>query len=76
MYASILLPSQPHLTAQAQNTNVVKFFSLLKKEPEQLCYYQAGIGTYSDPSILSPAFLWLAKVLDEAIAWYAPLSSH
>jgi uncharacterized protein (DUF2235 family) len=30
------------------NTNVVKFFSLLKKDDfhEQLCYYQPGVGTY------------------------------
>jgi hypothetical protein len=30
------------------NTNVVKFFSLLEKDDfhKQLCYYQPGVGTY------------------------------
>ncbi|PFH49951.1 hypothetical protein AMATHDRAFT_146421 [Amanita thiersii Skay4041] len=54
------------------NTNVVKFFSLLKKDDfnEQLCYYQAGIGTWFNPGVVSPVFHWIAKVMDEAIAWY------
>ncbi|KAF9262999.1 hypothetical protein L218DRAFT_959827 [Marasmius fiardii PR-910] len=58
------------------NTNVVKFFSLLKKDncDEQLCYYQAGIGTYFDPGVVSPFLQWGAMVLDEAFAWY--LSAH
>lgn len=33
----------------SQNSNIVKFFRLLKKNDptRQMCYYQAGIGTYS-----------------------------
>ncbi|TFY66446.1 hypothetical protein EVG20_g4650 [Dentipellis fragilis] len=56
------------------NTNVVKFFSLLKKDcnDDQLCYYQAGVGTYFQPGVVSPAFRWAAKILDEAVAWYLP----
>ncbi|THH16718.1 hypothetical protein EW146_g3969 [Bondarzewia mesenterica] len=56
------------------NTNVVKFFSLLKKDniDEQMCYYQAGIGTYFQPGVVSPFFQWGAKILDEAVAWYLP----
>ncbi|KAH7909231.1 hypothetical protein BJ138DRAFT_1011235 [Hygrophoropsis aurantiaca] len=55
----------------ATNTNVVKFFSLLKKDTDsQLNYYQAGIGTYFAPGVVSPVFTWLAKILDEAFAWY------
>jgi len=59
-----------------ENTNVVKFYSMLKKdiEDEQLCYYQTGVGTYENPGIMSPISLWVAKVLDEAIAWY--LDAH
>ncbi|KAL0567603.1 hypothetical protein V5O48_014390 [Marasmius crinis-equi] len=59
-----------------ENTNVVKFFSLLKKGniDEQLCYYQAGIGTYFAPGVVSPLLGWCAKILDEAFAWY--LSAH
>ncbi|KAJ7157325.1 hypothetical protein C8R46DRAFT_1225920 [Mycena filopes] len=42
------------------NSNVVNFFSMLKKDDksQQLVYYQAGIGTYSVPEIARP---WLAK---------------
>lgn len=54
-----------------QNTNVVKFFAMLRKdsEDEQLCYYQTGIGTYEPPSFWSPLTKWLAKLADEAVAW-------
>ncbi|KAL0961461.1 hypothetical protein HGRIS_006406 [Hohenbuehelia grisea] len=56
----------------SDNTNVIKFFSLLKKDDfnEQLCYYQAGIGTFFNPGVVSPIFEWCAKILDQAIAWY------
>ncbi|KAG2066291.1 hypothetical protein BDR04DRAFT_1106848 [Suillus decipiens] len=58
-----------------KNSNVVKFFSFLKKDTDnQLCYYQAGIGTYFSPGVVSPMFTWLAKILDEAFAWY--LDAH
>ncbi|KAI1793368.1 hypothetical protein LXA43DRAFT_972022 [Ganoderma leucocontextum] len=59
------------------NTNVVKFYSLLKKDgasDQQLCYYQPGIGTYLNPGVVSPIFQWCAKILDEAFAWY--LDAH
>ncbi|KAI0275275.1 hypothetical protein BC834DRAFT_921341 [Gloeopeniophorella convolvens] len=54
------------------NTNVVKLYSLLRKDKveDQLCYYQAGIGTYFQPGVVSPLFNWAAQLLDEAIAWY------
>ncbi|KAG5645997.1 hypothetical protein DXG03_004599 [Asterophora parasitica] len=59
-----------------QNTNVVKFFALLKKDDfnQQLCYYQPGIGTWFNPGVVSPLFLWGAKILDLAFAWY--LDAH
>ncbi|KAJ3524701.1 hypothetical protein NM688_g8517 [Phlebia brevispora] len=58
------------------NTNVVKFYSLLKKDntDEQLCYYQPGVGTYIEPGVVSPFFSWVAKLADEAVAWY--LDAH
>ncbi|PIL22453.1 hypothetical protein GSI_15141 [Ganoderma sinense ZZ0214-1] len=59
------------------NTNVVKFYSLLKKDDEsnqQLCYYQPGVGTYFNPGVVSPLFQWCAKILDEAFACY--LDAH
>jgi uncharacterized protein (DUF2235 family) len=34
-----------------KNTNVVKLFGLLEKDDQarQLCYYQSGVGTYTNP---------------------------
>ncbi|KIY72955.1 hypothetical protein CYLTODRAFT_366733 [Cylindrobasidium torrendii FP15055 ss-10] len=54
------------------NTNVVWFFSTLKKDdPDtQVCYYQPGIGTFFAPGVVSPLFEWAAKLLDAGIAWY------
>ncbi|KAK0504323.1 hypothetical protein EDD18DRAFT_1305975 [Armillaria luteobubalina] len=61
---------------EKDNTNVVKLFSLLKKDDssQQLCYYQAGIGTFFAPGVVSPLFEWVAKIADEAVAWY--LNQH
>ncbi|THH01914.1 hypothetical protein EW026_g871 [Hermanssonia centrifuga] len=58
------------------NTNVVKFYSLLQKDAteEQMCYYQPGVGTYLQPGVVSPLFQWCAKIADEAVAWY--LDAH
>ncbi|KAH9979651.1 hypothetical protein BJV74DRAFT_888045 [Russula compacta] len=54
------------------NTNVVKLYSLFRKDisEDQLCYYQAGIGTYFSPGIVSPLFKWVAQAMDKAVAWY------
>ncbi|KAH9007824.1 hypothetical protein EDB84DRAFT_1552891 [Lactarius hengduanensis] len=54
------------------NTNVVKLYSLLRKDnvEDQLCYYQAGIGTYIQPGVVSPLFEKAAEILDDTIAWY------
>ncbi|KAI9465062.1 hypothetical protein BJY52DRAFT_1209897 [Lactarius psammicola] len=66
-----------------RNTNVVKLYSILKKDnpKSQLCYYQehtssipAGIGTYFQPGVVSPVFHFAARILDEMFAWY--LSEH
>ncbi|KAH9045010.1 hypothetical protein EDB84DRAFT_1634778 [Lactarius hengduanensis] len=68
-----------------RNTNVVKLYSILKKDSpkSQLCYYQesasstlrsAGIGTYFQPGVVSPLFRFAARTLDEMFAWY--LSEH
>jgi uncharacterized protein (DUF2235 family) len=59
-----------------QNTNVVKFFSLLKKDdPEkQLVYYQAGIGTYTNPGMWNHFVAEVSKMADLAVAWY--LEAH
>jgi hypothetical protein len=56
----------------ANVTNVVKLYSILRKDKveDQLCYYQAGIGTYFEPGIVRPLFHRVAALLDEAFAWY------
>jgi uncharacterized protein (DUF2235 family) len=42
----------------ANNTNVIKLFSILDRDPErQACYYHPGVGTMPPPGALT----WLAK---------------
>jgi len=31
---------------------------------------QPGVGTYFNPGVVSPALTWIAKILDQAIAWW------
>ncbi|CAE6361859.1 unnamed protein product [Rhizoctonia solani] len=54
------------------NTNVVKLFSLLKRDrrDEQMVYYQPGIGTYAPPGIFLPVTMALAKIADQGVALY------
>lgn len=58
------------------NSNVVKFYGLLRKDlpDKQLVYYQAGVGTYFAPGVVSPLWTPLAQLLDEGVAWY--LDAH
>ncbi|KAI8981358.1 hypothetical protein BD414DRAFT_549728 [Trametes punicea] len=60
----------------ADNSNVVAFFSLLKKDDrrEQMVYYQTGIGTYTSSQGVSPLRSKFDKLLDEMIAWH--LDAH
>ncbi|GJJ14558.1 hypothetical protein Clacol_008823 [Clathrus columnatus] len=55
----------------ADNSNVVQFFSMLTKDnrKEQMVYYQAGIGTYTVPQIATPFMASVSKTLDMMIAW-------
>ncbi|KAG2009453.1 hypothetical protein CC2G_012389 [Coprinopsis cinerea AmutBmut pab1-1] len=55
----------------ADNSNIVEFFSILHKgDPErQMVYYQAGIGTYTAERFATPFLTKISKTLDEAIAW-------
>ncbi|KAI9444642.1 hypothetical protein H4582DRAFT_2094510 [Lactarius indigo] len=54
------------------STNVVKLYSLFNKDhtDQQLCYYQAGVGTYTTSRFITPVVQWMAKTIDKAIAWY------
>ncbi|KAK7045884.1 hypothetical protein VNI00_007315 [Paramarasmius palmivorus] len=55
----------------SDNSNIVEFFQLLKKDDrsKQMVYYQAGIGTYTTPEIATPMMARFSKALDEAVAW-------
>jgi hypothetical protein len=48
----------------ADNSNIVQLFSLLKKDDstKQMVYYQTGIGTYTSPQIVSPIMSKVSKV--------------
>ncbi|KAI9511887.1 hypothetical protein F5148DRAFT_1167136 [Russula earlei] len=51
------------------NSNIVQFFSMLKKDDksQQMAYYQAGIGTYTIPEIATPFMARVQKTLDMAL---------
>ncbi|KDR83174.1 hypothetical protein GALMADRAFT_56796 [Galerina marginata CBS 339.88] len=55
----------------ADNSNIVELFSMLKKDDpsKQLVYYQAGIGTYTTPQIATPGATKISQSLDMAVAW-------
>ncbi|KIO25633.1 hypothetical protein M407DRAFT_25010 [Tulasnella calospora MUT 4182] len=59
------------------NTNVVRFFSLLRKDQpwNQVIYYQPGIGTYlAQGSGYSSLAMWYLKQVDKWLGWY--LAAH
>ncbi|KAF8167168.1 hypothetical protein B0H34DRAFT_791932 [Crassisporium funariophilum] len=58
------------------NSNIVNFFSMLKKDDpkEQLVYYQAGIGTYTIPQIAKPMMAKLHRVMDSMVGVH--LNAH
>ncbi|KAI0658451.1 hypothetical protein C8Q70DRAFT_196246 [Cubamyces menziesii] len=60
----------------SDNSNVVSFFSLLKKDDrkEQMVYYQTGIGTYSSHQNVSRLRSKVDLVMDEMFAWH--LDAH
>ncbi|KAH9897659.1 hypothetical protein C8Q73DRAFT_366292 [Cubamyces lactineus] len=60
----------------SDNSNVVSFFSLLKKDDrkEQMVYYQTGIGTYSSHQNVSRLRSKVDQVMDEMFAWH--LDAH
>ncbi|TFK42265.1 hypothetical protein BDQ12DRAFT_645827 [Crucibulum laeve] len=58
------------------NSNVVNFFSMLKKDDskQQLVYYQAGIGTYTIPQIAKPMMAKVHKAMDSMVGVH--LNAH
>ncbi|KAG6871939.1 hypothetical protein C0995_014721 [Termitomyces sp. Mi166 len=65
-----------NLMVGLQNSNVVNFFSMLKKDDskDQLVYYQAGIGTYTIPQIAKPMMAKVHKAIDSMIGIH--LNAH
>ncbi|KDR70831.1 hypothetical protein GALMADRAFT_102896 [Galerina marginata CBS 339.88] len=53
----------------ADNSNIVNFFTMLRKDrPEQqMVYYQAGIGTYTIPQIAKPLTAKFHKLMDAMV---------
>ncbi|KIN97166.1 hypothetical protein M404DRAFT_161121, partial [Pisolithus tinctorius Marx 270] len=51
------------------NSNIVQFFSMLKKDDpsQQMVYYQAGLGTYTIPQIATPLYAKLSKTIDAMV---------
>ncbi|KAF8625618.1 hypothetical protein AX17_006803 [Amanita inopinata Kibby_2008] len=60
----------------SDNSNIVELVKILKKDDssKQMVYYQAGIGTYTVPQIVTPLMAAFDKKVDEALAWH--LDSH
>ena len=59
----------------AANTNVVKLYAMLDRtRPDQLSYYQPGIGTIPPPGVWGKFKQWFITRLDLAFAWL--LSNH
>ncbi|KAF8600995.1 hypothetical protein BDV93DRAFT_587094 [Ceratobasidium sp. AG-I] len=54
-----------------KNTNVVELYSHIKKDHNQLTYYNSGIGTYARPSWRSYTYMKqvFENLIDLAIAW-------
>ncbi|OSD00890.1 hypothetical protein PYCCODRAFT_1370341 [Trametes coccinea BRFM310] len=55
----------------SDTSNVIKFFSMLKKDDrrEQMVYYQSGIGTYTTPQVTTTIGQFVSKTMDEMVAW-------
>ncbi|KIK76154.1 hypothetical protein PAXRUDRAFT_170739 [Paxillus rubicundulus Ve08.2h10] len=75
--ADVIPPTHTHRTLvlcfdgtgdqfDADNSNIVQFFSMLRKDDpsQQLVYYQAGIGTYTIPQIATPLMAKISKTID------------
>ena len=54
-----------------QTSNVVKFFSELIDDEDQITYYQSGVGTYAKYSRKAWRYLKIAvdSAIDKGIAW-------
>lgn len=62
----------------ADNSNIVQLFSMLKKDDpsQQMVYYQAGIGTYTIPQIATPLYAKISKTIDMMVGHNHNLNAH
>ncbi|NIR49257.1 DUF2235 domain-containing protein [candidate division KSB1 bacterium] len=53
-----------------RNTNVVKLFGIIEKDPEkQIAYYDPGVGTFSTPGAWTKLAKWFTKLMGLAFAY-------
>ncbi|KAL0947653.1 hypothetical protein HGRIS_013740 [Hohenbuehelia grisea] len=54
-----------------KNTNIVELYSNLIKSPDQLTYYNSGIGTYAKPAYMSLSYIVqrIDHTIDMMVAW-------
>src|SRR5712692_2298686 len=54
----------------ATNTNVVKLYAMLERaKPDQLAYYQTGIGTVAPAEVWGKVAQYFTELVNSAIAW-------
>lgn len=53
-----------------RNTNVVKLFAMLVKDPvQQLCFYDPGVGTFSAPAFFTKTGKLFSRVVGLGFGW-------
>lgn len=51
-------------------SNVIKLYMCLEKDPEkQLVFYDPGVGTLSDPNVVTPLYKGISKIGGLAFGW-------
>ncbi|KAF8330814.1 uncharacterized protein EI90DRAFT_3124029 [Cantharellus anzutake] len=54
-----------------KNTNAMRLFTCFEKgEPQQLVYYQTGVGTTTKSRLPTRFGTWFSKMIDQALAWH------
>ncbi len=53
----------------SHSTNVLRLYRAATRNDSQLTYYDGGVGTLVDPTVMSRCRKWLRKHLDSAIAY-------
>lgn len=48
-------------------TNVLRLFGSLLRDPDQLAFYDSGVGTLTDPTRVTPLGRWFSRQVDMAV---------